>query len=107
MLRRVELKAVNESLLDGEEINKVIGGTCRPRFASRTHTTRGRTLLYQVASLAMPFDGYSIGRHDHCVLLEGHCPDVKITRNSSMGKMSPVGMLQNRTALSGRIVCWH
>ena len=60
-------------------------------------------LLYQVASLVTPFDGYSMGRHERYVLREGHRPDVKINMRSSsfIGKKSPAaGTRQNPTALS-------
>jgi serine/threonine protein kinase len=60
-------------------------------------------LLYQVASLVKPFDGYSMGRHERCVLRDGQRPDVKVAmRNDSfMVKMSPAARTQqhNPTAL--------
>jgi hypothetical protein len=57
-------------------------------------------LLYQVASLVTPFDGFSMDKHERYVLREGHRPDVKNSRNSFTGKKSSTPMQQCQTTLS-------
>jgi serine/threonine protein kinase len=57
-------------------------------------------LLYQVASLVTPFDGYSMGEHERYVLREGHRPDVKSPQNSFMGKKSSTRMQHDQSTLS-------
>ena len=58
-------------------------------------------LLYQMASLVTPFDGFSMGKHERYVLREGHRPDVKISAKSFLlGKQSPIPMQQEHTNLS-------
>ena len=57
-------------------------------------------LLYQVASLVTPFDGYSMGKHERQVLREGHRPDVKLLPNSFVGKKSPTRKQHDQSTLS-------
>jgi serine/threonine protein kinase len=46
-------------------------------------------LLYQVASLVTPFDGFSMGKHEQVVLRGGYRPDVNIPNGSFLkGKKS-------------------
>eukprot|EP00571_Detonula_confervacea_P009420 CAMPEP_0172327116 /NCGR_PEP_ID=MMETSP1058-20130122/58671_1 /TAXON_ID=83371 /ORGANISM="Detonula confervacea, Strain CCMP 353" /LENGTH=635 /DNA_ID=CAMNT_0013044073 /DNA_START=29 /DNA_END=1936 /DNA_ORIENTATION=- len=59
-------------------------------------------LLYQVASLVTPFDGFSMGKHEREVLRGGFRPDVKIPSTSFLkGKKSASSMQQEQMLAEG------